>query len=95
MTGTDVVTVLAAQGIYGMSQELFGMLVGVGAVAGLGLGIVLGLRNGFKQGIGAAIGGVVGGILLSITIANAAGLKDSTNHELEQRGVVTHSVYGQ
>lgn len=88
-------TVLAAQGIVGMSQELFGMIVAVGSVGGLALGILVGIRNGWKQGLGGAIGGVIGGIILSIVIANAAGFRDSSNQELKDRGVVPASIYGQ
>lgn len=87
-------TILAAKGIVGMSQELFTMLVIVGGFAAMGLGIFVGLRNGWKQGIGSAIGGVVGGIVLSIIIANAAGLQQSGNKELHDRGVVPNQVYG-
>jgi hypothetical protein len=86
-------TVLAAQGIVGMSQEIFSIVVVVGGLAAMALGIAVGLRNGFKQGIGSAIGAVVGGIILSLIIANVAGFQQSGNQELEQRGIV--SVYGQ
>lgn len=93
---TTHTTVLAAQGIIGMTQELFSMLVIVGTMAGMALGIAVGLKNGWKQGIGSAIGGVVGGIVLSLVIANAAGFQQSGNEELQQRGVVPNSsVYGQ
>lgn len=92
---TTHTTVLAAQGIIGMSQELFTMLVIVGGMAGMALGILVGLRNGWKQGIGSAIAGVVGGIVLSLFIVNAAGLRDSGNQELKDRGVVPNQVYGQ
>lgn len=85
-------TLLAAQGIVGMAQELFSMCVAVGTLAGMALGIIVGLRNGWQKGIGAAIGGVVGGIVLSLAIANAAGFQQSGNQELQQRGIV--SVYG-
>jgi hypothetical protein len=89
------VTVLAAEGLIGMSQELFGMAVVVGSLAAMVLGIFVGLRNGAKQGIGAAIGAVVGGIVLSLVIANAAGFQESGNTELKQRGIVPNSsVYG-
>ncbi|MBU8841269.1 DUF3482 domain-containing protein [Mycolicibacterium goodii] len=88
-------TILAAQGIIGMSQELFGMVVVVGALAGLALGIGVGLKNGWRNGMGSAIGGVIGGVVLSIVISIAAGLAASGKQELEQRGVVPHSVYGQ
>ena len=67
-------TVLAAQGIVGMSQELFSIVVVVGGMAAMALGIAVGLKNGFKQGIGSAIGAVVGGIILSLIIANVAAL---------------------
>lgn len=89
-TGTGI---LAAQGIVGMSQELFSIVVVVGGMAAMALGIAVGLRNGFKQGIGSAIGAVVGGIILSLIIANVAGFQQSGNQELEKRGIV--SVYGQ
>lgn len=93
---TTHTTVLAAQGIIGMSQELFSMLVIVGSMAGMALGIAVGLKNGWRQGLGSAIGGVVGGIVLSLVIANAAGFQESGNQELKQRGVVPNSsVYGQ
>jgi hypothetical protein len=85
-------TVLAAQGIVGMSQELFSIVVIVGGMAAMALGIAVGLRNGLKQGIGSAIGAVVGGIILSLIIANVAGFQKSGNEELKQRGIV--SVYG-
>jgi hypothetical protein len=91
MNSTDT-TLLAAQGIVGMSQELYSMVVIVGGLAAMALGILVGLRNGWKQGIGSAIGAVVGGIILSLIIANAAGLQESGNQELKDRGVV--SVYG-
>ena len=93
LMGTDT-TVLAAQGIVGMSQELYSMLVIVGGLAALALGIAVGLRNGWKQGIGSAIGAVVGGVVLSLVIANAAGFQKSGNEELKQRGIVPNSVYG-
>lgn len=85
-------TVLAVQGIVGMSQELFSIVVIVGGMAALALGIAVGLKNGFKQGIGSAIGAVVGGIILSLIVANVAGFQEAGNQELEQRGIV--SVYG-
>ena len=88
-------TVLASQGIIGMSQELFSIVVIVGGMAAMALGIAVGLRNGWKQGIGSAIGAVVGGIILSLVIANAAGFQESGNQELKQRGIVPNSVYGQ
>jgi uncharacterized membrane protein len=92
---TTHTTVLAAQGLIGMSQELFSMVVIVATLAAMALGIAVGLRNGWKQGIGSAIGGVVGGIVLSLVIANAAGFQESGNQELQQRGVVPNSsVYG-
>jgi hypothetical protein len=87
-------TVLAAQGIVGMSQELFSIVVIVGSMAAMALGIGVGLRSGWQKGIGAAIGGVVGGIALSLIIANAAGFQQSGNQELEQRGIVSNTVYG-
>jgi threonine/homoserine/homoserine lactone efflux protein len=86
-------TVLAAQGIVGMSQELFSIVVVVGGLAAMALGIGVGLKKGFREGIGAAIGAVVGGIVLSLIIANVAGFQKSGNEELQQRGIV--SVYGQ
>ena len=92
MTLATNTTVLAAQGIVGMSQELFSIVVVVGGMAAMALGIAVGLKNGFKQGIGSAIGAVVGGIILSLIIANVAGFQESGNQELEQRGIV--SVYG-
>lgn len=85
-------TILSAQGIVGMSQEIFSIVVIVGGLAAMCLGIAVGLRNGFKQGIGSAIGAVVGGIILSLIIANVAGFQESGNQELQQRGIV--SVYG-
>lgn len=85
-------TILAAQGIVGMSQEIFSIVVVVGGLAAMALGIAVGLRNGFKQGIGSAIAAVVGGIILSLIIANVAGFQQSGNQELQQRGIV--SVYG-
>lgn len=93
LSSTDT-TVLAAQGIIGMSQELFSMVVVVGGLAAMALGIFVGLRNGWKQGVGSAIGAVVGGIVLSLVIANAAGFQESSNEELKQRGIVPNSVYG-
>ena len=92
---TTHTTILAAQGIIGMSQELFSMVVVVGGMAAMALGIFVGLRNGWQKGIGAAIGAVVGGIVLSLVIANAAGFQESGNQELKQRGIVPNSVYGQ
>jgi Na+/H+-translocating membrane pyrophosphatase len=91
-----VTTVLAAQGIVGMSQEMFSMVVIVGGFASLALGIVVGLRKGWKEGLGSAIGAVVGGIVLSLVIANAAGFRESANQELKDRGVVPPqgSIYG-
>lgn len=86
-------TVLAAQGIVGISEELFSVLVVVGGMAAMALGIFVGLRNGWKHGIGSAIGAVVGGIVLSLVIANVAGFQESGNRELQERGIV--SVYGQ
>lgn len=86
-------TVLAAQGIVGMAQELFKMVVIVGTIGAMALGIFLAFRAGVKQGIGAAIGAVVGGIILSLIIANAAGFQESGNQELQERGVVV-SPYG-
>ncbi|NTY62544.1 hypothetical protein [Mycolicibacterium sphagni] len=85
-------TFLASQGIVGMSQELFKMVVIVGTLAAMALGIFLAFRAGVKQGIGAAIGAVVGGIILSLIVANVAGFQESGNQELQQRGIV--SVYG-
>ena len=87
-------TILAAQGIVGMAQELFSMVIAVGALAGMGLGIFVGLRNGWQKGLGAAIGGVVGGIVLALVISNAAGFYQSGNQEIEQRGIVPNTVYG-
>ncbi|AFM20622.1 hypothetical protein Mycch_6022 (plasmid) [Mycolicibacterium chubuense NBB4] len=85
-------TIFASQGIIGMSQELFKMVVIVGTLAAMALGIYLAFRAGVKQGIGAAIGAVVGGIILSLIVANVAGFQESGNQELQQRGIV--SVYG-
>ena len=75
-----------------MSQELFSIVVIVGAMGAMALGIFVGLRAGWKQGIGSAIGAVVGGIVLSLIISNVAGFQESGNKELQQRGIV--SVYG-
>ncbi|MCH9729761.1 MAG: hypothetical protein K0U84_08830 [Actinomycetia bacterium] len=93
LSTTDT-TFLAAQGIVGMSQELYSMVVIVGVSAAMALGIAVGLKNGWKQGIGSAIGAVVGGIVLSLVIANAGGFQESGNKELQQRGLVSNSVYG-
>lgn len=86
--------IVASQGIVGMSQQLFTMLVTVSSLGGLALGIGVGIRNGWRNGIGSAIGGVIGGILLSIMIANAAGLREAGDRDLKDHGVVPNSVYG-
>ncbi len=93
MLTTHTAVLASGQGIVGMSQEIFSIIVVVGGLAALGLGIVVGLKKGYQQGIGAAIGAVVGGIILSLIIGNIAGFRDSGSQELKQRGIV--SVYGQ
>jgi hypothetical protein len=86
---------LAARGIEAMAQEILMLTVAVGVVIAIVIGIIVGIIKSVKAGVGAGIAAVVLGIIFSIVIGNAAGFRDVGTQELQDRGIVPRTTYGQ
>ena len=91
---TQTITLHAAADIVSMSHEIYYLIAAVCGTAAMATGMIVGLRKAWKVGIGAGIAMFFGGVAFSILIANAVGIRDIGNNELENRtGIHQQSSY--
>lgn len=92
---SEATSYMAAGGITGMAQEVLAVAIAVGVTIAIVLGIAIGLWKAGKIGIGAGIAAVLLGIVFSVVIGSAVGIRELVSDEVENRGIVPRSTYGQ